>query len=294
MRDQSVLILGASGLIGSAVALRVAESNEVHGLSRFRDAQAAEALSKQGVKLIQMDAAQDDFGSLPDDFDYVFHEILMAPGECANFPQLAFETHAYTVANAFRRFRKAKGIVVGSTGSVYKPSETPVTEESTLSSYGGVENYALSKICADQFADYFSKLYGTPAAVLRYYYPYGAERGSLISSLVKRIGEGQPVGSSASLINPMFISDVAEMTIKAAEVCSVPANVINVGGAEIVNRRGLAEIVGEVIGKEPVFEEPDESASDSWVCDSGKRIRLLGVERVSLREGVRRAAKTAS
>ncbi|MDO8683666.1 MAG: NAD(P)-dependent oxidoreductase [Armatimonadota bacterium] len=291
MNGQKVLVLGASGLIGSAVAMELAGDNEVHGLSRFRDEAIAARLEERGIKLIRMDAAKSNFDELSGDYDYVFNEILMPPGECDKRPSEAFETHAFTNANILRRFRNCKGIVLGSTGSVYRPSDVPATEDAPLGRNvtESLENYVLSKICGDQFAEYFSKVYNIPVAILRYYQPYTDNpRRPSYSGYIRAITQGEPISASHTLINPMFISDVAELTVKAAEVCSSPANIINVGGEEIVSLEQLATMIGEALGKAPVFKPSSDKASESWICDSSKRIQLLGREKVSLREGMER------
>ena len=290
MRGQKLLVLGASGLIGSAVARALAADNEVCGAARFRDEAAAADLEERGVKLVRLDVAADSLDGLPDDFDYVFNEILMGPDECDRDPRGAFDTHAHAAGNIIRRFSECKGIVQGSTGSVYRASDKGVTEDAPLgrNPFESLENYVLSKICADEFANYLSRIHGARVAILRYYRPYDTRPGTMIGALLGRILRGEPVGNGSVLVNPMFISDVADVTIKAVEVCESPPSVINVGGEQIVSIKDLATLIGEVAGKEPVFAPESGRAADSWVCDSTKRIKLLGAEKVPLREGIER------
>jgi nucleoside-diphosphate-sugar epimerase len=291
LTGQKVLVLGATGLIGSAVALRLAPENEVHGVSRASNAESARRLEESGIRLIRMDAVDGDLATLDSDYDYVINEVLMSPHLCASDADGAFRAHAFLNARLLERSGGCKGIVLGSTGSVYRPSAQPVDEDAPLgrNPFEDLENYVLSKICGDKLALYYSETHGVPAAILRYYHPYDATSHTRIGSLAVKIARGDAIRADESLVNPIFTEDTAEFTIRAAGICASPPVVINIGGEAIVSVKKLAEMVGEAMGKPPAFGPPTGSASDSWVCDNAKRIELLGRETVPLEEGIRRA-----
>ncbi|MBI3921958.1 MAG: NAD(P)-dependent oxidoreductase [Armatimonadetes bacterium] len=152
---------------------------------------------------------------------------------------------------------------------------------------GPITNYVLSKICGDMFATYFSESHKVPVAILRYYYPY-SEIAGVVPSTVQQVLGGQPIADNPAAVNPLFISDVVNFTIKAATACDYPPNLLNIGGEEIVSYNDLAVMVGRAFGREPQFTPMGQVPAESWVCDSRKRISLFGQQQVSLAQGIAR------
>lgn len=294
MEGQRVLVLGAGGLVGSALARLLSGDNEVVGVDRFPAEGAADAPESSGVRTITMDVNEDGLGGLKGEFDYVFNEILLPPAACAESPDLAFRTHAFAVAELCQRFGGCKGLVFTSTGSVYRPAPEPVNEDAPLGGNGDprLESYVLSKICGDTFAAYYSERLGTPTAILRYYQPYDVWPTRCPHSRVRRSADSirrrEAVQESPVLVNPIFVSDVARMTVMAASVAATPPTVINIGGEEVVSMRELAIMIGEAAGCVPRFVPCSDTVDNSQICDSARRIELLGKEQVSLREGIAR------
>lgn len=287
LSGQRVLVAGASGLIGRALAIELAMDNEVYGVARFTNESARQSLQFHGVIPIALDITRDSLGSLPGDLDYIFNEVLLVH-RCSEFPKETFATNAFSVAKLLERFKGCKGVVLGSTGSVYRKSSQPVSEEAPLSGDAGpITNYVLSKICGDTFATYFSEIHNIPVAILRYYYPYN-EIAGVVPSMVQQVMEGQRIAENPAAVNPLFISDVVDFTIKAATACNCPPNILNIGGEEIVSYNALAVMVGQALGREPQFTPMGQVPAESWVCDSRKRISLLGQQQVSLAQGIAR------
>ena len=85
--------------------------------------------------------------------------------------------------------------------------------------------------------------------------------------------------------------DYVEKTIAAAGIAKVGAEIVNVGGTEAVTTQEYCQIAGEILGKEPVFVE-NSKAWPIW-ADTTKMVELLGPNKVSVREGVRRTIEAA-
>ena len=84
----------------------------------------------------------------------------------------------------------------------------------------------------------------------------------------------------------LFEDDYVEKTIAAAGIAKTPAEIVNVGGTEAVTTQEYCEIAGEILGKKPIFVE-NSRAWPIW-ADTTKMVRLMGPNRVSIREGVSR------
>ena len=90
---------------------------------------------------------------------------------------------------------------------------------------------------------------------------------------------------------PLYEDDYVEKTIAAASIAKVGAEIVNVGGSEAVTTQEYCQIAGEMLGKEPIFVENGQSWP-IW-ADTTKMIDLLGPNKVSVREGVRRTIEAA-
>lgn len=280
IENQRILILGATGLIGLPLARELAKKNRVIGVSRFKRVNR-QTLAEQNIEPLEMDVSRASFDMLPKEIDYVFNETMLY--DPSDF-QMSMEVNAFTVARLMDRYDKCKGIVLGSTGSVYATSQKPMSEDSSL---GANDVYSLSKICAEMFALHISRERNIPTCILRYYQPYSIDFG-IISSLKKKITVGETFDHSREFYTPLFITDVVNFTIKAATFCSSPPTIINIGGEEGVSCERLVRMICEAMGKKPVSMcHTGDSSRPAEICDSTKRIRLLGKQKVSLKEGIR-------
>lgn len=285
MRDQKIMVTGATGLIGSHLALALAHENRVFGLARFSNPALRETLQNAGVTPITFDAAHGEVAALPNDFDYIFHELVMWHGDWA----VVRETNVNFIGKLMEHCRSAKGCIIGSTGGVYPPSIDLQSEESTLGSTG---QYGVSTLGKEFLVNYLCERRQIPTVILRYYWPYSTTKG-VPFNLKTQIMASTPIDLSQSRqYQPLYIDDCVQATIAAAGHVAVPVQVFNVGGAEIVTHRELACRVGEALGITPTFlgEEPPKDHLPSHLGDFTKMHNMLGVPQLSLDEGIRRVA----
>jgi nucleoside-diphosphate-sugar epimerase len=286
MENQQVLVFGATGLIGLPLATELAKTNHVIGVSRSRR-MTGQALASRNIEPLEMDIAKAPLDRLPKDIDYVFHEVMLYhPTDLAQ----SLEVNSYPVARLMERYERCKGILLGSTGSVYA---VPGATRKEGDPVGGVSAYAVSKICAEQFAVHFSRERGTPTCILRYYQPYSAESG-IVVSLHRAAAAGRALDHGQLLYSPLFISDVVRFTIEAASLCASPPRILNVGGEEVLSRETLVRMLCEAMGKDPgSIPVTGDSSSMSEIGDCSERVKLLGKQHVTIEEGVRRIVAAA-
>ena len=96
LEGQKVLITGASGLIGFALAQELSKANEVYGLARFSDDATRRELESLGVTCLVKDVLKDDLSDLPQGIDYVFSQLVLI-SECEQDPEAAYNTNSYFV-----------------------------------------------------------------------------------------------------------------------------------------------------------------------------------------------------
>jgi len=284
-----VLVTGASGLIGYALAEELSKTNEVYGLARFSDDATRRELESLGVTCLVKDVLKDDLDDLPQNLDYVFSQLVLI-SECEQDPDAAYNTNSYFVGKLMQHCRDVKGIILGSTGAVYTPSTTASPEDGKI---GPANTYATSKFAGEVLGSFLSELWGIPTCILRYYYPYSA-RGGLPTVLAKHVAEGKPltVGTQDfSYYDPIHMSDCVRFTIQSATLCSVPPKVLNVAGPDVTTRAEMAAIVGEALGITPNLVQQQSVEEPAWRADISLQTKLLGKPDVGLKEGLREVAQ---
>ena len=282
---KKILVTGASGFVGSSLAFELAKNNEVHGLARFREDSIRWLLVDAGVEIIAKDVVKDGLDGVPTDYDYVFSELAMLQ-RCDDFPKEAFLVNTRFVGDLVDHCKSAHGIVLASSGAVYKPSTRDWNEDSPLYP---ISTYALTKLCGEVLGSYVSEKMNVPSCILRYFYPYGAlGSGGILARWADLIHEGKAISLNLNAVpryNPIFISDCVELTIQAAGLCKIPSTIMNVGGMEFKSKTELLDMIGQVIGVNYRTEE-NEREEFVWVGDVGLMLKWLGVPKVKLREGI--------
>jgi UDP-glucose 4-epimerase len=282
-----VLVTGASGFVGSElVPALVGADHEVFALvrdaTRFRHALDA--------TVVEVDLARPlERARLPV-VDAVVH---LAQANVA-FPDAARELYFVNTVSTqelleYARAVGARRFVLASSGSIYGLGDAVVTEEEPRRA---TDFYAVTKRNAEQLVEAYREYVAT--AILRPFTPYGpAQQGRLIPSLVRRVREGIPVtlnGDGRPRVTPIFVADLVRMFVAALELEA--HQVVNVAGDEEASIRELAELIGEALDREVVFEPGDDSVGD-LIADNTRMHDVLAPGRlVPLREGIRITALT--
>ena len=176
--------------------------------------------------------------------------------------------------------------VLASSGSVYGFGPRPFVETDALTP---PDFYAATKVRAESFVESYSDRVAT--AVVRLFFPYGAglER-RLVADVGARVREGRPVElrhGGRPRINPVCVDDVVALLLRLLE--EPGGRVVNAAGPERCDIRELALTWGEVLGREPVFEDVAGESRGDLLGDNALMLELLGGRPlVPLFEGLRR------
>jgi nucleoside-diphosphate-sugar epimerase len=285
LKGKKILVSGASGFVGFALSLELVRTNEVHGIARFRDEPVRRLLENAGVTIITKDVARDRLDDIPKDYDYVFNELAMLRN-CDDSPKEAFLANTRFVGDLAEHCRRANGVILASTGAVYKPSTEERNENGTLSP---INTYALTKLCGEVLGSYLSEKLNVPTCILRYFYPYGPVGvGGILARWADMMHKAEAIPINRAAIpyyNPHFISDCIELTMEAARLCRVPARIMNVAGTEIKSKIELLNLISEAVGVNYRTVE-NESKESAWVGDVSSMLKSLGEPKVKLKEGI--------
>lgn len=279
-----VLITGASGLVAFPVAAELAKTNEVFAVARFSDPAQKRLLEAVGARTVAFDLANPDLSALPESVDVVINYGVLPPPH-----KDAFEVNAGAVGRLARRYRDCAAFVHGSTGSLYHyQGERPLAEDDPYGLHSMAEEYAASKIAAEFLLKQLSVDYGMPTTIVRIFSFYGP-RGGSVTQRISQVAKGLPVSvypGARCVYTPLFEDDYVAKTIAAVGIAKAPAEIVNVAGTEPVTIQEYCRIAGEILGKEPIFAENGRSWP-IW-ADTTKMLRLLGPNKVSMREGIGR------
>ena len=107
-------------------------------------------------------------------------------------------------------------------------------------------------------------------------------RYGIIVDLCTKILHDEPIDLRMGFVNVIWQGDANDYIARAIGLAKSPARIVNVTGPETVSVRYLAERLGRILGKEPVFAA-QESAT-ALLSATHECVRDLGYPRVGLLE----------
>jgi len=262
-----ILITGITSALGSAIADSL-EGHEVIGLARREH---------EGYPTICCDLR----AALPrlPEVDVCLHlAFANDPRYCKEH---SGEAHRINVLATKQLLKIASRFVFISSGSVCGfqdglSSETVVPAPA--------DDYARMKLEAENVVASHQR-----RAVLRWFYPYGpgTKPESLVNRLIRRVEADEEIplhNDGRPCINPIFITDL----VAATRVFCVGhlEGVYNVAGREVVSIEELARLIGEAVGRRPIFRMTGQPIQD--MAGSTAKLSEFYRPKVSLQDGLSR------
>lgn len=277
---KSILVTGATGLVGSHLLPLLGHDCEIHVLSR----QAPEDRAPDIVHhQLDLGGGFGDEG-LPSQIDGVVY--LAQSSHFRDYPERALDIFEVNIAGVQRlldyaRRAGAKSFVSASSGGVYGSGEHGFSEDHIIPATGSLGFYLSTKLCGEILAENYASFMNV--AVLRLFFAYGAgqKRSMLIPRLVDSVKAGNPItlqGKDGIRINPVHAGDAARAVRAALDVEGCER--INVAGPDILSIRAIAEIIGRKVGREPVFAVDESRPAGNLIGDIDRmRERLVAPDR---------------
>lgn len=286
--EGDILILGAGGKMGPAMAKLAKEAIDKAGLtkkviavSRFSDIEAEKELNNHGVETIKADLLnKKELEALPE-VPNVIYLVGHKFGTVGNEPY-TWAMNSFLPGLVAEKFKSSR-IVVFSSGNIYPL--TPVSQggatESTSASPVG--EYAQSCLGRERIFEHFSKTNNTPMLIYRLNYANDVSYGVLLE-IAKSVYEEKPVDLTMGNVNVIWQGDANEIAIRSLLHCTTPANILNVTGPETISVRWIASEFGELFNKKPKYI--GEEAPEALLNNASKCFKLFGYPRVSLSQMV--------
>jgi UDP-glucose 4-epimerase len=281
----NILITGANGLLGVHAVRQLVAQHQVHALVH-----SAPLEPVAGVTYHVIDLSGDwSTESLPGALDAVIH--LAQSSRFREFPEQAMDVFGVNVASTARlldyaRISGAKHFILASSGGVYGAGDEAFKENAQIPHHGQLGYYLGSKLSGEVLAQNYSSLMNV--TVLRFFFMYGKgqKRSMLVPRLIDNVMAGQAItlqGNDGIRINPIHVSDA----VAALEHCLEleGSHTFNVAGAQVLSLRDIAGIIGEAVGRDPVFKI-EEVESRHLIANIDALSESLIAPRVSFAQGI--------
>lgn len=279
-----VLVLGVAGKMGLTLA-RMARraidaagsSSRVIGVARFSTPGSRESIEQHGIESIAADLLdRNAVEKLPEAANVIF----MAGKKFGAEGNLD-ETWAMNVRIPHlvsERYPKSRTVVF-STGCVYPfvfPSSSGCSEETPPAPVG---EYAQSCLGRERVFGYASRTNGTPVCLFRLNYAIDLRYG-VLHDIAAKVWARQPVDVSMGWFNAIWQRDANEAALRCLDLCSSPAEILNVTGPETLSVRKIAQEFGGLFDLEPAIVGVENESA--YLNDARKSFGLFGYPSVSL------------
>ncbi len=277
-----VVVLAAGGKMGPTLVGRIHRAIAAAGVPHRvkavvrKDRDNAFAAYKDGVDVIEADLLdRATYDRLPDAANVVFMAGRKF-GSTGDQP-LTWATNVWLAGCSANRYRGSR-IVAFSTGNVYPfvpiDAATP-TEGTPLEPVG---EYAQSALGRERIFEYFANATGTPILIFRLNYAVDLRYGVMLD-VAQKVLNRRPIDLSMGYFNAIWQGDANSYVLRSFALCEVPAQHLNVTGAQKLSVRRLAEVFGRIFEIKPIFT--GKEAETALLSDASRCFALLGSPEVS-------------
>ena len=238
--------------------------------------------------------------SMIGDYDAVIH-LAARLDKRAEAAAEVFRTNAEGTANVASRVREGAAFIYASTKDVYGANAVGLAEvnENCPTDYAGQSALEWSKLIGERYVDYYAARRNLRACVFRlsavYARPSEGNEAGFVTSYVESVKRGLPLRLPAGgepVRDLLHVDDFAR-ACRAFVDSRVNRATYNLGGGRknAVSLREIAQTVGRLIEREPVFDETARLPAPvpfDYVSDISRvRQELRWEPRITVEEGLR-------
>lgn len=297
------LVTGASGFIGSHLCEQLLdEGHRVVGVDcftsyyprSFKENNLAELRGRDGFTFHEIDLSQDRLDYFVRGSEWIFHLAAM-PGLVKSWTHFdQYNTHniiaTQRLLEAVKGSQQLNRFIYASTSSVYGrfasgDESLPLRPSSP---------YGVTKLAGENLCRVYGDEFNIPAIILRYFSVYGPRQRPDMGyyKFIQAVLDGDPIlltGDGSQMRGNTYVSDCVAGTIAA--VNTVPGEIYNVGGGEVVSVIDVIHKIEHITGRRARIQRMPERRGDQQrtSADVSKLTQHTGwTPRVVLDEGLER------
>lgn len=310
LKNQTVLVTGGGGFIGSRLCERLVQSGATVrafvrytsraeiGLLRFLE---PDILKK--IEIIRGDLR--DFSAVAQSLrgvDIVFHlgALISIPYSYVH-PVETVQTNVLGTLNILEACRKSGAkLVHTSTSEVYGTAlRVPIDEDHPLQ---GQSPYSASKIGADKLVESYFRSFGLPTMTVRPFNTYGPGQSTraVIPTIITQALAGGVVrlGNLDAIRDFTYLDDTVEGFLLTAQADTWNGETYNLGSGEEISIGAIAALIFRLMGKQAEIQleksrlRPEKSEVLRLISDNRKAKLELGWQpTVGMEEGLQRTIR---
>jgi len=265
-----ILVTGINGAVGGNL-FRLFEKDKSFNLS---------GISRKPYNVLELNSSDSTFNidlvenslepSFFDKYDVIFHAAAITPKFAKS--KADYSQNVSIAQSLTKSLTGFKGrLFFFSTGSVYKPSENMLNENSELNFD---DSYGFSMLRAEEiFINSIKKL-----TIFRLFYPYGFDQNTpadnFIAKLYARIKCGKDISVNSNfnsiLINPLYVTDLYYILCKYLND-ELPSGIYNVVGPSTLTFAELISILyhnAKITYKDSLIDD----TLSSPICGNGEKL----------------------
>lgn len=252
MTSTTLLVTGATGLVGSHVARRAAAAGyEV--LAMVRANSDRRLLEDVPVRYVVADLAQPEtLSAALAEADVVVHAAAhvgdWGPAELYRAINVVALEHMIHTAGRHGRLRR--WIQISSLG-VYPARHHFGTDESTPADLTGLDGYTRTKAEADILLNHHIREHNFPAVILRPGFIYGEGSRHALHRLIERIASGRMrmIGRGDRVLNNTSVHNLVDAIMLAIEKPDIEGETFNIRDGRLVTREEFIYTVCDYLGR---------------------------------------------
>lgn len=305
---QTSLVTGGAGFIGSHLVRALLERGDrVRVLDNFSTGKP-ENLAGLKAEVITGDLCNpQQVMEAVREVEVIFHlAAFISVPQSLEDPQACFEVNVQGTLNLFEAARKVgvQRVVVASSAAVYGDSTNlPLKEDEPVRP---LSPYGASKVVLEVYAGLYTRTFGLPVVVLRYFNAYGprqsieSQYAAVIPIFIHRLQERLPPiinGDGTVKRDFTFVGDLVQANLIAASHPAAPGQVFNICTGQETSLLMLLEVLASIFPNmpEPRFTSARPGDIYRSLGDAGWAEKVLGFRATtSLVEGLRQTVQCKS